>query len=122
MKEDIAIYGPEWIILELIAKGDEKEKILDILKNYDVCWGELLEQSISHKIISQFAYIMLQDELCNYIPPYINQFLKITLDLNRHKNKILKEQGWKVIRLWGKDIQKNLDKCINKIEKEIGVL
>ena len=36
-------------------------------------------------------------------------------------NKILKEQGWKVIRLWGKDIQKNLDKCVNKIEKEIGV-
>ena len=50
MKEDIEIYGPEWIILELIAKGNEKEKILDILKNYEVCWGELLEQSISHKM------------------------------------------------------------------------
>lgn len=37
-------------------------------------------------------------------------------------NKILKEQGWKVIRFWGKEIQKNLETCINKIEKEIGVL
>ena len=103
MKEDIEIYGPEWIILEFIAKGDEKEKILDILKNYDVCWGELLEQSISHKIISQFAYIMLQDELCNFIPPYINQFLKITLDLNRHKNKILKEQAKKITEAFEKN-------------------
>ena len=37
-------------------------------------------------------------------------------------NKILKEQGLKVIRFWGKEIQKNLETCINKIEKEIGVL
>lgn len=37
-------------------------------------------------------------------------------------NKILKEQGWKVIRFWGKEIQKKLETCINKIEKEIGVL
>ncbi len=36
-------------------------------------------------------------------------------------NEILKQQGWKVLRFWGKDIQKNLDKCIKKIEKEIGV-
>ncbi len=37
-------------------------------------------------------------------------------------NKILKQQGWKVIRFWGKEIQKNLEICINRIEKEIGVL
>lgn len=36
-------------------------------------------------------------------------------------NKILKDQGWKVIRFWGKDIQKNLEECVNTIEKEIGV-
>ena len=36
-------------------------------------------------------------------------------------NKILKDQGWKVVRFWGKDIQKNLCACIDKIEKEIGV-
>ena len=49
---------------------------------------------------------------------------KIEGNINRDKtvNKILKEQGWKVVRLWGKDIKKNLDKCVNKIEKEIGVL
>ena len=49
---------------------------------------------------------------------------KIEGNIKRDKivNKILKEQGWKVVRLWGKDIQKNLNKCVNKIEKKIGVL
>lgn len=37
-------------------------------------------------------------------------------------NEILEQQGWKVIRFWGKDIQKNIETCINKIEKEIGIL
>lgn len=36
-------------------------------------------------------------------------------------NKILKNQGWKVVRFWGREIQKDLETCINKIEKEIGV-
>ena len=40
---------------------------------------------------------------------------------DEYVNKILQDQGWKVIRLWGKDIQKNLDECLLKIEKEIGV-
>lgn len=44
--------------------------------------------------------------------------IKRDIDVNR----ILKQQGWKVIRFWGKDIQKNLEICVNKIEKEIGVL
>lgn len=49
---------------------------------------------------------------------------KIESNIKRDKtvNEILKEQGWKVIRFWGKDICKNLNKCINTIEKEIGVL
>ena len=40
---------------------------------------------------------------------------------DEYVNKILQDQGWKVIRLWGKDIQKNMDECLLKIEKEIGV-
>lgn len=44
--------------------------------------------------------------------------IKRDIDVNR----ILKQQGWKVIRFWGKDIQKKLEICVNKIEKEIGVL
>lgn len=34
-------------------------------------------------------------------------------------NEYLKRNGWKVIRFWGKDIMKNLDDCIEIIEKEL---
>ena len=40
---------------------------------------------------------------------------------DEYVNKILHDQGWKVIRFWGKDIQKNMDECLLRIEKEIGV-
>lgn len=34
-------------------------------------------------------------------------------------NKKLKEEGWKVLRFWGKEIQKTLEDCVNLIEKTI---
>lgn len=34
-------------------------------------------------------------------------------------NRLLEEQGWIVLRFWGKDIQKNLAKCADLIEKTV---
>jgi DNA mismatch endonuclease (patch repair protein) len=34
-------------------------------------------------------------------------------------NNYLKSQGWKLIRFWSEEVEKNLDSCIAKIEKEI---
>lgn len=34
-------------------------------------------------------------------------------------NETLKENGWKVLRFWGKDLRKNLAKCISLIEDQI---
>ncbi len=34
-------------------------------------------------------------------------------------NNYLISEGWKVIRFWSKEIQKDLNSCINKIQKEI---
>jgi len=31
----------------------------------------------------------------------------------------LRKQGWKVLRFWGKDVEKKLQKCISKIELQI---
>ena len=47
---------------------------------------------------------------------------KIESNIKRDKNVnyILKSQGWKVLRFWGKDIIKNTNECINRIEKAIG--
>ncbi|MCE1166088.1 MAG: very short patch repair endonuclease [Bacteroidetes bacterium] len=46
---------------------------------------------------------------------------KIEGNINRDKvvNRKLRTDGWKVLRFWGKDINKNLKKCLNKIEKVI---
>ena len=46
---------------------------------------------------------------------------KIQDNINRDKavdNK-LTEQGWMVIHLWGKDIIKNIDSCVESIEEAI---
>lgn len=35
---------------------------------------------------------------------------------DRLVNRTLKKQGWKVLRFWGKEIEKNLDSCLLKID------
>lgn len=46
---------------------------------------------------------------------------KIEGNINRDKivNKKLKNEGWKVIRFWGEEIKKDLQKCIIKFENTI---
>ena len=47
---------------------------------------------------------------------------KIEGNITRDKkvNKILRKNGWSVLRFWGKDILKKPDKCIKKIENALG--
>lgn len=46
---------------------------------------------------------------------------KIERNIQRDKevNEYLKENGWKVLRFWGKDIKTDLVSCIKRIEEEI---
>ncbi len=46
---------------------------------------------------------------------------KIESNIERDKkvNQTLEENGWRVIRFWGQDIKKNLDRCLKKIETEL---
>ncbi len=46
---------------------------------------------------------------------------KIERNIQRDKvvNKMLKKEGWIVLRFWGKEINKNLEICINKVENKI---
>ncbi len=46
---------------------------------------------------------------------------KIERNIERDKevNEKLIAEGWKVLRFWGKDITRNLDNCITKIQKTI---
>lgn len=41
------------------------------------------------------------------------------IERDNEVNEKLIAEGWVVLRFWGKDITKNLDKCINKIQKTI---
>ena len=46
---------------------------------------------------------------------------KIERNIERDKNvnDTLLKQGWKVLRFWGKEIEGNLDLCINNIIQEV---
>ena len=48
-------------------------------------------------------------------------YKKITDNIKRDRevNRYLKRQGWSVIRFWGKDILKDPEGCVRKIEKKI---
>lgn len=48
-------------------------------------------------------------------------FEKIERNIRRDKlvTKTLRREGWKVMRFWGKDIEKKLSYCVSKIEKYI---
>lgn len=47
--------------------------------------------------------------------PKIERNMERDLEVNR----MLKEQGWIVLRFWGKQIQKNLQECADIIEKTV---
>lgn len=46
---------------------------------------------------------------------------KIEGNIKRDKlvNKRLTEEGWKIVRFWGKEIEKNMLICVEKFEKAI---
>ena len=46
---------------------------------------------------------------------------KIERNIERDKevNKLLRKKGWMVLRFWGKDIEKDMRKCIKKINKAV---
>lgn len=46
---------------------------------------------------------------------------KIERNIERDKlvNRVLKKDGWTVLRFWGKDIENELDLCLTKIQKAI---
>jgi DNA mismatch endonuclease Vsr len=48
---------------------------------------------------------------------------KIQKNMRRDKfvNKHLKKEGWKILRFWGNDIEKHIEKCLAEIERAIKV-
>ena len=44
--------------------------------------------------------------------------IKRNIERDKEVNKRLKEEGWNVLRFWGKEIEKNTNMCLFKIKKE----
>jgi DNA mismatch endonuclease (patch repair protein) len=47
---------------------------------------------------------------------YWNKKIKSNIKRDKFVNENLKKDGWKVMRFWGKDIEKNIDKCTAEIK------
>lgn len=48
-----------------------------------------------------------------------HQKIERNIERDNEVNLQLKNEGWTVIRFWGKEIEKQVDDCISKIEKAI---
>ena len=52
-------------------------------------------------------------------PGYWIKKIERTIERDRENTQKLQEMGWVVLRFWGKEIQKNVDKCVLEIQKAI---
>lgn len=43
--------------------------------------------------------------------------IEANISRDRQVNRLLKAQGWTILRFWGKDILKYTDRCVAKIER-----
>ena len=93
---EIEKYGPEWVILLLIARNNngDIERIANIINNNEIDWGEIIEQSIGHKILPMVCYTFIKNKkLYETLPPWINQYVRWIFDLNAHKISMLKNKA-----------------------------
>ena len=60
-----------------------------------------------------------------YIPKSNTEFwvrkFKSNIERDKKVNHKLSEEGWKVLRFWGKDIEKKTDLCVEKILAALGL-
>jgi len=48
-----------------------------------------------------------------------HQKIERNIERDNEVNEKLKSKGWKVLRFWGKEIEKNLSDCVEKIEEAV---
>jgi hypothetical protein len=88
--------GPEWAILELLARGivDDRERqmIRDLLLADTLDWGELLEQALRHKMLPMLSHHVISEGLRFYVPTSIFQHLESALEWNRWQIEVLRRE------------------------------
>ncbi len=103
-------FGPEWTLLELLARGtvDEPERQMarDLLLADALDWGELLEQSLRHKMLPMLAHHIIAAELRFDVPMSIYMHLESALEWNRCQIEVFRREMVRVAQeLAGRGIQ-----------------
>ena len=45
--------------------------------------------------------------------------IKRNIERDKQVNERLKSEGWTVLRFWGREIEKNVEKCLNEIKSKV---
>ena len=88
--------GPEWRLLELIARGDadaRRERIGELLASPAFHWGELLEQALRHKLLPMVASELLVRADAARIPRMVGVQLRDALRLNQYRMSVFRREA-----------------------------
>ena len=92
--------GPEWTILELLARGIvddlERQLVRELLLTETLNWGELLEQSLRHKMLPMLAHHIISAGLRFDVPTSIYMHLESTLEWNRCQIEVFRAETVRV--------------------------
>ena len=102
--------GPEWTILELLARGivddTERQLVRDLLLTDTLNWGELLEQALRHKMVPMLAHHIISEGLRFDVPTSIYLHLESALEWNRWQIEVYRREAVRVAQgLADRDIQ-----------------
>ena len=103
---DIAL-GREWTILELLCLGlttpAERELFENLIGSDTLSWGELLEQSMRHKMVTMLAYEVWSSGIERTVSGAVRYHLRAVLDRNRYKRIIWYEEASRISKALGED-------------------
>ena len=92
--------GPEWTILELLARGivddSERQMVRDLLVAETLNWGELLEQALRHKMLPMLAHHVISADLRFDVPTSIYMHLESALEWNRCQIEVFRGETVRV--------------------------
>ena len=92
--------GPEWTILELLARGivddSERQMVRDLLVAETLNWGELLEQALRHKMLPMLAHHIISAGLRFDVPTSIYMHLESALEWNRCQIEVFRGETVRV--------------------------
>ena len=94
--------GPEWTILELLARGvvddSERQMVRNLLVAETLNWGELLEQALRHKMVPMLAHHVISADLRFDVPTSIYMHLESALEWNRCQIEVFRGETVRVAR------------------------